>query len=558
MSINSLIIENKTKDNNFFFKVLLSLLCLIFLRILLEAFSNPAIRNIGMNPLTLLSFTTFYIAVFLSTIYVYKRFTGLPIKQITTFSLVSFSVILIPPVWDLIFTGGYCLAYTMDTAVNLIKIFFTMGSHAPGCGISWGMRVAVIITLVLSFLFIRRHTKHRYKTLVALLGSIVMYSVILFQGAWLSIIGTLYEYIQNLTPNTGASWLLLTSLKTSFFATHHGFTLTDIWNSKQGESFSLFMMRLHILSIFVVGWFIIKNSFQNIYTWFSKILPWKRIFMFIFFSVIGMVLADKLIFTKIIINPINISGFIILCLAFVFHGITAIIVNDVSDYELDTIAHPERPLPSGLISPEDYKTIGTTSFVLGVLSTISLNYTVTIFLIAIQCFYYLYAVEPFRLKKHWIFGLFVYLGIGMSVLAVGYFFAAKSQVLIHAPWKIFTIIAAVFSITAFQKDIPDAFADKQFNILSIPVFLGEKLSLIISVIITPTLFGYLAYFFHSWLLGMITSIFTLSIVAYSFNYLSKNIQSRLKNEQLRHFVNIYIIGMSVFFLGLILVIIFRI
>lgn len=530
--------------------IILSLCIIVTLRMLLENFSNPTSTGIISNPITLISFLSFYTAVFLSTVLVYKVFTNLDIKKITNFSLVTFLVILIPPIWDLVFTGGYCLSYTMDTGINLVKIFFTMGSHAPGCGISWGMRVAVITTVITSFLFIRTHTEHRNKTFVAIIGAIIMYSTILFQGAWLSIIGTVYEHIQHLVSNTGSLWLIQNSLKESFFATHHGFTLTEIWNNKQGESFSLFMMRLHIISITIVGWFIIKNSFKNIYTWFIKILPWKRIVMFIFFSVIGMVVADKLVFIKILSNPVNISGFITLCLGFIFHGITAIIVNDISDYDLDKVAHPERPLPSGLLSVEQYRNLGIVTCILGVMATVSINYTVTIFLIGVQSLYYMYTVQPLRLKQHWFNGLWIYAGIGLCVLATGYFFTSTNQVLLHAPWKLFSIIAFVFSITAFQKDIPDAFADRQFNINSLPVHIGEKRAIITSLIITPLLFGWLSFVFHSWILGVITVVFTCTLTYRVISFIQAD--EILKHKKIVDFVNTYIIHMALFFLFLII------
>lgn len=547
----NLFLDTLFNQKNSFWNIFTSISIIIFLRIILENFSNPFFTGSMSNFVVMISFYTFYMAVFLSIACILHFFTNIDIKK--TFNivvLISLSI-LIPPVWDLIFTGGHSLSYTTETGFNLLKIFFTMGSHAQSSGISWGMRVAVIITLIISFIFIKQKTRFlNKKILSAFVGTVIVYTLILIQGAWLSIIGTMVEILGITVKNQGAFWVSGAAVKESFFLTHHGLSVFPGWTiEKNVESFSLFIMRLHLISIFVVGWFIIKNSFSGIYTWFSKILPWKRIFMFIFFAVIGMVLADKLIFAKIIINPVDISGFIILCLSFVFHGITAIIVNDVSDYELDKIAHPERPLPSGLISIETYKKIGIITCILGILSTVSINYTVTIFLLGVQGFYYIYTVNPLRLKRHWLNGLWIYTGIGLCVLCVGYFFASPDQILLNAPWKVFMIIAGIFSLTAFQKDIPDAIADKQFNIESFPVWFGQEKSLFVSIVITPILFGFLAYFFHSWILGGVVILFTSALGICLFYFLNDITLNKYK--KITRFVDTYILGMGVFFLCLI-------
>lgn len=534
-----------------FWSMCTSICVVIMIRIILENFSNPFYTGSMSTFITMISFYSFFSAVFLSIGYVLYFFTKISINKIFNIvTLISLSI-LIPPVWDLITTGGHTLGYTTETGLNLIKIFFTMGSHAPGSGISWGVRMAVTTTLIISFIFIKQHTRFSSnKIFSATLGTIAVYIAILTQGAWLSTIGTLAEIFGVTIKNQGAFWLYGIAIKESFFATHHGVSIFSVWDTgKTTESFSLFMMRLHLISIFVVGWFIIKSSLQNIYTWLSEVLPWKRIVMFIFFSIIGMVIADKLVFVKIITNPVNISGFIVLCLGFVFHGITAIIVNDISDYELDKLAHPERPLPSGLISVDTYKNLGIVTFVLGVLSTISINYTVTVFLIGVQCLYYIYTVYPLRLKRHWLNGLWIYTGIGLCVLSVGYFFTSTDQTLLNAPWNLLIPIALVFSITAFQKDIPDAFADKQFSINSFPVYIGEKRALIMSSIITPILFGSLTYLFQSWILGGVTIIFTITLIYKVLNFINSG--SKNENKKLINFVNTYIVFMTIFFLILI-------
>lgn len=539
------------QDNNLW-NIFASLSVVILLRIILENFSNPFFTGSIGNFVTMISFFSFYMAVFLSITYVLYFFTKKPIKNIFNITVLISLSILIAPVWDLVFTGGHRLSYTTETGFNLIKIFFTMGSHDVSSGISWGMRVAVLITLIISFFFIKQNTYSNNKLRIAFMGTLFVYAVILIQGAWLSIIGTLGEFLGIVIKNQGVFWVSRTVIKNSFFATHHGLGTFFDWSiMKDTESFSLFMMRLHLISVTIAGWYIIKSGFSNIYTWFTKILPWKRIVMFIFFSLIGMVMADKLVFIKIVTNPVNISGFIMLCLGFVFHGITAIIVNDISDYDLDTVAHPERPIPSGLISLSEYKNLGIVTFVLGVLATISVNYTVTIFLIGIQSLYYIYTTYPLRLKRHWFHGLWIYVGIGLCILAVGYFFAASSQTLLKAPWKVFFIIAGVFSITAFQKDIPDAFADRQFGISSVPVVVGERNAVFISIVITPLLFGFLSYFFKSWTLCVVTIVFT-SILLIKLIKIERNPTEQYK--YLVNYVNTYIVCMSVFFLVLIMLI----
>jgi 4-hydroxybenzoate polyprenyltransferase len=326
--------------------------------------------------------------------------------------------------------------------------------------------------------------KKQKSILYAIGVTVILYILLFIQGAFVGIIMSLVTS-KTLSSGADAFLMMYNNLGQSFFKTHHGWVLSQIWtHQKIEESFALFMARLHIISSIVLLGILIRKYTKNIFQWLVEHVAWVKIFCYVALSCVGMYIAQNLFLSEIFATYINITGLLMLILSFCFHGITATIVNDIADQELDNDTHPDRVLQTGKISLKDYKTIGLVSFCLAIITSVTINYTVTLYLVILQGLYFLHATPPFRLKQNWMSSILIYFFMGFTVLLIGYFFISSTQKISEIPVVLFFLISSIVGISSIAKDIGDHEGDKKHGINSFPVQFGQIPALVFVLLFT--------------------------------------------------------------------------
>lgn len=154
-------------------------------------------------------------------------------------------------------------------------------------------------------------------------------------------------------------------------------------------------------------------------------------------------------------------------------------LNQVYDAEIDKINKPYRPIPSGIVTKDEARTIAYFLYFFALFRACMINYDFAILILIIMCFTIVYSVEPIRMKKRlWLSNITIATGRGMLgfVAAWCIFGSITSPV----PWIVGTIMCIYLVGATTTKDFTDVKGDKEYNMKTLPVVYGRNKSVAVS------------------------------------------------------------------------------
>jgi geranylgeranylglycerol-phosphate geranylgeranyltransferase len=148
------------------------------------------------------------------------------------------------------------------------------------------------------------------------------------------------------------------------------------------------------------------------------------------------------------------------------------IINQYSDYEIDKIVKPYRPIPKGIVERDEALGVGILLMWFGIMRGfwISLTFGTICMLLAFMAVYYsLSPLSPRRVNE---FYNITWLALSRGTLPVISVWSIYGNIVESIPYA----VIVTCWVLAFQptKDIPDAEADKRFGIKTIPNTYGVK------------------------------------------------------------------------------------
>ena len=161
-----------------------------------------------------------------------------------------------------------------------------------------------------------------------------------------------------------------------------------------------------------------------------------------------------------------------------FLSASAMILNDFFDIEVDKINAPDRPLPSGLISPTTAVIFTAVITLLGLIVSFFINKIAVLLYIIFWIIGFLY---NWKLKEKGLVGnLFVSSSVAVTIIL--------GAIVVENPWNkaviIFSMMLFVFDFgEEIAADAMDTAGDKKRNIKSIPLLIGRKKALNISFLL---------------------------------------------------------------------------
>ncbi len=148
-------------------------------------------------------------------------------------------------------------------------------------------------------------------------------------------------------------------------------------------------------------------------------------------------------------------------------------LNQVYDLSIDRINKPYRPIPQGMVSPDEARTIAWILYLIALLRATILNIYFGTFVCALILITIFYSIPPLRLKKRlWVANLSIAFARGcLGYIAAWSIFGSPFYPL---PWVIGGTLA-VFLIGAITtKDFTDIEGDRRFGARTLPVAYGLK------------------------------------------------------------------------------------
>jgi geranylgeranylglycerol-phosphate geranylgeranyltransferase len=160
-------------------------------------------------------------------------------------------------------------------------------------------------------------------------------------------------------------------------------------------------------------------------------------------------------------------------LAFYLAWQVAVCTNDVVDADLDAVANPERPIPSGQHYGQPHGLSERGVLAVRDRRRLSRRAPVLFALLAFTAAYWVYSMPPLRLKRWPVINPFLVALACLAATAAGFFQAAPGMPWATLPLRVVVMILIGFTLAANVKDVKDIAGDRQEGILTLPVLAGR-------------------------------------------------------------------------------------
>lgn len=164
-------------------------------------------------------------------------------------------------------------------------------------------------------------------------------------------------------------------------------------------------------------------------------------------------------------------------------------LNQVVDAEIDEINKPYRPIPSGIVSKDEARTVAFFLYFFALFRATLLNPNFALLVLVIMCLTIIYSMDPIRLKKRlWLSNISI--GICRGMLGFVAAWCIFGDITDKTPWVVGGIMFVYLIGATTTKDFPDVKGDKLYDVRTLPVAYGRNRSIALSTpfFILPFLF----------------------------------------------------------------------
>ncbi len=407
----------------------------------------------------------FFLCSFLLLIFLVRYAGAINFQKAVSVLLFGFLIILTPPFIDnAIFHGSHFWSfYAFDGFFGLLHRFVTLFGNNPDMGITYGVRVeVVIVTLALGF-----YTYIKSKRLKkALIVSLLAYTILFILGtfpAWITLgILSFQKSFLAISANDVAGLFLTPE---NIFAR----SLTDfrsVLNVKMSIVYG-------ILALVLTG-FILWREYPKYFIalWKNTRLPQLIYHGGLLF--IGMALAFLFTDAPLRFDFFHIAGAIVLLIAVESTWIASVIGNDCFDKNIDTITNKTRPLIENTIPEHLYRTFGILFFITSLIFSGIMSFSAMLLLLGYQAVAWIYSAPPLRLKRFPLVATILAAFAGILVLIAGFLAVSPNGNLSDFPLSLLFYLFTAYALCLPIKDFKDIAGDKRDSVFTVPVILGAK------------------------------------------------------------------------------------
>ena len=434
-----------------------------------------------------LHYTLFYYMIFAALSLMLYGFARKHIKLSEAYTVGASAICLVclAPIIDSILLGRIDIAYPVNpwNVVCNLHHFWDFGYDYHG--LSFGMRIEITLASLAAMVYLYIKTKRIAKSVIC---GVCVSVVCLAFGLMVPTLAQLYDNGLNFADDYNLRFSTLLQggcvLKTS------------------SDKISVLYILLCVL-LFAVGYFIRNRRY------FVSVIKNFRItravhYLLLFFAGVAFIyynppvenpLYEDFEFLKDFGHPFDIIGVAMAAAAIFLSFESAVIFNDIYDYNVDCVSNPNRPLVTKTIPFDEFKLMGGVFLVLALMIAISINPTFFMLVLVYNLAAFLYSAPPVRLRK--------YIGVSNLLLAFIFlltFYAGTTVIipnfmLANVPSHISIGLLVCFFLALTIKDIKDTKGDKADNIQTLSTVMSPKAGNIVtvacvccSILLSPWLF----------------------------------------------------------------------
>lgn len=398
------------------------------LRNALEFFSA---RITIISGISILHNNLWYLTFSLAVILFFYLLIREEIEKIAKVVYSGFIIIILPPIIDLIVSGEkiYKITYMLPQYhPDLLRRFFTFFGEFSGVGVTPGVRTEIFLVLIGTYLYLRAKKS----------------SVIRSLGGTFGLYGLIFCFFS--IP------FILKFLLGDFYVCTH-----------------LQMVDFHVLLSLILGFILYVLSKEKIKYLIRDIRIWRLAHFESMFG-LGILLGIKEGFFQLYSH--DVLNFILVPIGIASAWIWCVMVNNMSDYEIDQVSNPDRPLVARVFSRGEYKNTSWIFLVVTLIIGSVVDFKTFFLLLLFMGNYFLYSAPPFRLKRIPVFSKLL---VGINSLALIFLgFNLIGGNIRRFPSLIIALVLVGITLASNFIDIKDYEGDKKENIKTLPVILGPK------------------------------------------------------------------------------------
>jgi len=395
------------------------------------------------------------------------RFAGkVALKEATNVLLFGFLIILTPPIIDkIIFRGEHFWSfYEFDGLIGLFWRFLTLFGDTPNIGITYGVRVEVVlVTLLLGCYTYLKTDRLRQALSVALLSYTILFVLGTFPS-WITFLVLLFQKSLLAIGSNDIAALFLSPEQVL------GRDLTDfrsVLNFKMSLVYAFFASFLSLLLLF--------RQYPSYFLALVRNARFPQLIYHAGLLFLGMVLAIAFSHDPFTLNFFHILGMAVLLIAVECAWLASVVANDWYDGAIDAMTNPDRPLIVGTIPKELYLVLGVVFFLTSIVFSGIVSFSALLLLLSYQALAWMYSAPPLRLKKYPGVATLLAGAAGILVLIIGFVAATPTHNINALPLPLLSYLFIAYFLAIPIKDFKDIAGDKRDHIYTLPVLLGEQL-----------------------------------------------------------------------------------
>lgn len=438
---------------------------LIFGRLLVDnwigGFANHSFQFIFYEFTHTFFFFLFSFLVFLPIIAFFGK-TSIP--SASNILLFGFLVVLTPPIIDTWIAGGqnFVSFYVFDSLAGLGHRYLTLFGDNPYFGITYGVRIEVVITTILFGIYTYFKTNNPLRALGA---SLATYSVLFILGSfpsWLTFVILGFQKSILVVNDVDIARVFISP---PTFFNRSDFDFISALNIKMSlivAPLTLILAMINIKRYFPEKFLALVGNVRFPQLVYSSGLVCTGI-------ALGLVLTN----TSVSFSLFELLAVLNLCLAANFAWLASTVANDIFDQKIDIVTNVSRPLPKNIFSLSEYHAIGVTFFFASIIFSAMVSFKAMLFFLVYQAISWMYSAWPLRLKRFPLIATLFAAVANFLVLVVGFTLVSPDGTINSLPSSIIILFILVSIVFISVKDFKDIAGDKLDGVYTIPVLFGE-------------------------------------------------------------------------------------
>ncbi|MCW1888006.1 MAG: UbiA family prenyltransferase [Candidatus Moranbacteria bacterium] len=443
-------------------------LCIIVLRLSIESglghFSKKSFSFIFFEFTHTFLFFLFSLLLF---IFLFRFLIKESLLRVGNILLFGFFIILLPPIIDTwIFRGqGFWSFYEFDGLRGLFWRYLTLFGDSPRIGITYGVRLEVVLMTLGSAFYTYYKTQSKKRSLLALWLTYCLFFVLGTFPSWLTLVLNTFSIGLFTVSDIHVAKLFLTP------ETILSSAMTDV-RSVLNIKMSLFYAFLSTFFLSLLFW---KERSAHFLALFKN-ARFPQIFHHGGLLLLGSLLAWHFEELSLSLSLFSFLAYSLLIVSVIFAWITSVIINDIYDTPIDELTNPDRPLIQKNIPHKTYLTYGLYFFFFSLLFAGLVSPTALFLIFLYQVFAYMYSVPPLRIKRFPVIATLLAAFANILIFSLGYITLSQESSLSSLPASILLYLLLALTVGLTLKDFKDISGDFKDTVFTIPVLLGEALA----------------------------------------------------------------------------------